>query len=106
VTRTIKNAPYYHYPTTENEETPVFEYNTATTSEPSTYSARSEGVEECFENSKILPRSTIKKMNKRRRKLAQAIRRLNKLQRTYCLSRRPKPKNQKLVLNCIVKYSF
>ncbi|KAI6185768.1 hypothetical protein M3Y98_00060000 [Aphelenchoides besseyi] len=42
-------------------------------------------VEECFRNSKLLPRSTIRKMNKRRRKLAQAIRRLNKLQRTYCL---------------------
>lgn len=85
VTRTIKDAPHYRYPL---EDIPIFEYQTSTTE-------MTPKMEECFENSRFLPRVTIKKMNKRRRKLAQSIRRLNKLQRTYCLTtRRPKQKSQ------------
>ncbi|CAD5233099.1 unnamed protein product [Bursaphelenchus xylophilus] len=45
-------------------------------------------VEECYGNAKLLPRKTVRKMNKKRRKLAQAIRRLNKLQRSFCLKKR------------------
>ncbi|KAI6233539.1 hypothetical protein M3Y99_00903200 [Aphelenchoides fujianensis] len=85
VTRTIKEPHERYanfYATAERSEEPP----TALPLIPLvTSTKRPEDVEECFGNSKHLPRATIRKMNKRRRKMAQAIRRLNKLQRTYCL---------------------
>ncbi|CAD5223599.1 unnamed protein product [Bursaphelenchus okinawaensis] len=45
-------------------------------------------VEECYGNVRLLHRRTVRKMNKKRRKLAQAIRKLNKLQRSFCLKKR------------------
>jgi hypothetical protein len=93
VTRTVKATPHVQYPL---EESPVFEYHTTetTTEAPTTTTETGHKVEECFENSSQLPRATIKKMNKRRRKLAQSIRRLNKLQRTYCLTATKRPKQK------------
>lgn len=54
-----------------------------------------EDIEECYGNEKLLPRRVLKKMNKKRRKLAQSIRKLNKLQRTYCLGRKHSSKTEK-----------
>jgi hypothetical protein len=93
VPRTVKSNPHYLYLA---DNTPIFEYHSTDfpqLEEATTTSAPK--IEECFANAKLLPRSIIKKMNRRRRKLAQSIRRLNKLQRTYCLTLNRRPKHQK-----------